>query len=155
MVRRMGMLVMAGWLAMAAGCQARPKSGTTVGGDAQAIQGRWVVVSCVANGEPVASGELENLTWTFTGHELLWSDGSSFYYAIDPASTPKAIDLRFPENPAEITHGIYTLSGAGTGGGGTLEVCIAKKDGRPKAFASPPGEQQYLYTLRRDDGTAR
>ncbi|HVX83896.1 MAG TPA: TIGR03067 domain-containing protein [Phycisphaerae bacterium] len=151
----MGLCVLAGWLAVACGCGSRPRAGTTVDGDAQAIQGRWALVSCVANGEPVASGELENLTWTFTGHELLWSDGSSFYYAIDPASTPKAIDLRFPENPAEITRGIYTLSGAGTDGAVTLKVCIARKDERPKEFASPPGEQQYLYTLRRDDASAR
>jgi uncharacterized protein (TIGR03067 family) len=124
----------------------------TIRGDAEAIQGRWVVASCVVNGEPLTPSDLEHLHWTFTGHELMWSDGSNFYYALDPTTSPKSIDLRFPENPTEVTRGVYAFDAEQPGG---LSVCISKTDERPTSLESPRGARRYLYVLRREAETGR
>jgi uncharacterized protein (TIGR03067 family) len=140
-----GVVVMA---ALAAGCgQKNVATHPTIRGDAEAIQGRWVVASCVVNGEPLTPTELEQLHWTFTGHELVWSDGSNFYYALDPATSPKSIDLRFPENPTEVTRGVYAFDAAHPE---MLSVCISKTDERPASLESPRGARRYLYVLRRE-----
>jgi uncharacterized protein (TIGR03067 family) len=64
-------------------------------------------------------------------------------YRLDPTRTPKGIDVVSPRG--ELWPGIYDLQGD------ILILCLEEGGGgRPTAFATDPGQEIFLYRLRRE-----
>jgi uncharacterized protein (TIGR03067 family) len=118
--------------------------------DRAALQGTWVIAA--------ASLEGRDHTDDFRGMKLVL-DGDRYTidfgkntdkgtYALDPAKTPKRIDVRSADGPfkGKTLPGIYELKGD------TLVLCLegdGKADKRPTAFEAPGTTRNMLLTYRR------
>jgi uncharacterized protein (TIGR03067 family) len=147
MTRRLLLSVAAGLLLAAA--PAAP-------GDHDRLQGAWRLYAAEINGQPVA---LENLksgdkvllgTLTVVGGSYTFRLGEArlaLTFAMDPARSPKAIDLTVAEGPekGQTYHGIYKLEGD------TYTVCRNVEPGkdRPTEFAAPPDSGLMLVVWKR------
>jgi RNA polymerase sigma factor (sigma-70 family) len=136
--------------------------------DKEALQGTWKVRQLIMNGveasnvtDTVGSASPRGAKWVFEGDKLvrrrIFEEGSEeFSFKLDPAKSPKAIDLVDPkrekeksylgfEKPKDYTQrGIYLLDGD------TLKVCLGLESDRPKEFSSGVGDKTLLFVLRRE-----
>jgi uncharacterized protein (TIGR03067 family) len=133
-------------------------------GDAARMQGRWRVVGVEDSGLAVDEPLLMTNEYLFDGNKAIvrrggppvadswvrrWVErnlhGPSF--KLDPTSTPKSIDLVFPDSST--MRGIYDLDGD------RLRICFSGPSGkaamtRPTGF-SVPGSGARLVVLSRDE----
>jgi uncharacterized protein (TIGR03067 family) len=119
--------------------------------DRELLLGTWEVTASVINGESAPADELLNMVIVFTPdllktRTLKGTDRQK--YKLDPARTPKEIDLNSPDPdaPAEVTHfeGIYDLNGD------SLRICLAKPGTpRPGQFTAPAGSERFIVVLQR------
>lgn len=119
--------------------------------DRAALRGTWVLEAATLEGRDHADD--------FRGMKLVL-DGDRYTidfdkntdkgtFTIDPAKTPKRIDVRSAEGPfkGKTLPGIYELKGD------TLRLCLdgdGKADKRPAAFEAPGTTRNMLLTYRRE-----
>jgi len=118
--------------------------------DADRIQGAWVPVSILIDGQQLDKDELGEIKvlikgdgYTVTNAGQVADRGS---FTLDPAKKPKAIDSTPAQGPdkGKSMPGIYEL------GGDTLKLCVARPGKeRPADFASKAGSDQVFYVLKR------
>jgi uncharacterized protein (TIGR03067 family) len=111
--------------------------------------GTWAYESMEVDGRAIPAGDLGGAKLAVRGDEFVMTDPMASYrgkYAIDPAATPRTIDITFLEGPeaGKQALGIYELEGD------TYRVCVglAGKP-RPTAFATGPGSGHVLQVLKR------
>lgn len=122
------------------------------------LEGSWVVVSTLRDGEP---GERQ------VGDRFTFQDGQITIktdepdareqvatYTVDPSQNPRWIDVRprprESSDPADreppVIQGIYKIEA------GMLTICLGSRDAkRPTAFASEPGSRTILAVLKRPE----
>jgi uncharacterized protein (TIGR03067 family) len=115
------------------------------------FEGTWRYESTVVEGLVLPDGHLKEARLVLRGDRFEMTDPMATYrgtFTVDPASTPKTIEVRFTEGPesGKTSKGIYELEGD------TYMVCIglAGRE-RPQRFASEPGSGHALQVLRRVD----
>jgi uncharacterized protein (TIGR03067 family) len=134
-------------LGMASGAQRLP-AGEEQPDD---LRGTWLVQRFEENGELVDREFIEGkLKLVFTADKF-WThvddpDKDAVSYTLDPAHSPKRIDIRYEKDGKPVTRpGIYALEGD------TLKICYADKE-RPKEFATKKAtdDRQKLFVLKRE-----
>jgi uncharacterized protein (TIGR03067 family) len=114
------------------------------------FQGNWTIESSETGGQKVPAEQLKELVLTFEGDKHTVKHGSDVVQAgtqtIDPAKSPKAIDVTITEGPSKgaVMLGIYEFDGD------TLKVCFdpeGKK--RPTEFKSPAGSMVFVNVHKR------
>ena len=114
------------------------------------LRGTWVVERFELDGELVDREFIEGkLKLVFTADKF-WThvddpDNDAVSYTLDPAHTPKRIDIRYEKDGKPVSRpGIYVLDGD------TLKVCYADTQ-RPAKFATKErsGDRQKLFVLKR------
>jgi uncharacterized protein (TIGR03067 family) len=107
--------------------------------------------SMVLEGRRLTEAHFGDARLILRGDRFEMTDPMATYrgtFTVDPASTPRTIEVRFTEGPeaGKTSKGIYQLEGD------TYKVCIglAGRE-RPTGFASEPGSGQALQVLRRVD----
>jgi RNA polymerase sigma factor (sigma-70 family) len=131
--------------------QARPSVAKTLKNDKEKLQGTWLMVSGVANGDALSDEavkdrkvviEDDKITELERGKKLIPSD-----FVLDTTRDPKAIDAIPLEGGFKgMKHrGIYALVGD------SLKLCFSKAgDIRPIAFICEKGSQRVLLVYKRD-----
>jgi uncharacterized protein (TIGR03067 family) len=120
------------------------------------LAGTWKAVSYTRDGREAPADELENVVLVFApgGTATVTNKGETIVEGtteIDPAVTPRSIDLTFTDGPNKglTSRGIYETDGE------TFRLCRASPGApRPKAFASEPGSGLALMVYRRDKTSA-
>lgn len=117
--------------------------------DQQHLQGTWQVTTLEADGMKGPDEVARRIRYTFAADKLNIGPAepgsdSEFTCRLDPAKTPKTIDMtvRTGKNRGTTYAGIYALDGDG------LKICFAKGD-RPAAFATRAGTGTALIVLKR------
>ena len=111
--------------------------------DKEKLPGTWKVTSITVNGKVIADPkEFKNMEWEITADKIKWSYGPEFLYKLRPTAQPSEMDLIFPENPTEITPGIYSLKDD------DLKVIIGKENA-PTDFTADAGSRRFLYVMKR------
>ena len=100
--------------------------------DATAIQGTWVAVSGEADGKEASADEIKDFQVVFTADKLVFNpkgDNRASSYKLDPAKTPKVIEVTPQDGPAKgkTLHGLYELDGD------RLKLCLQNGDGDRKS----------------------
>src|SRR5262249_55473856 len=117
--------------------------------DKDAILGTWVVERVEVNGKDVSDTDegkkIKGAVLTVTADEMTMEGAGkkdTQKYRLDPAATPKALDL---SDGADTVEGVYSLDGD------TLKVCSPMtKDGpRPTEVASKEGSNTSLMVMKR------
>ena len=133
----------------------QPKDGATKDkpkddADAEKIQGTWVVVSEERDGKAMPAEAIGFLTVGVTADKVAFIPNGIFFgrspYKLDPAKTPKVIELTPPDGPWKGTtvHCLYKLDGD------DLKLCFLIGPGEePKEFATTPGSNLRLLILKR------
>ena len=113
------------------------------------FQGIWHFVSIEDDGSRASGDDLTGITVVIEGDRFTLRNGATInrgVLTVDPAATPKAIDVVFSKGPqrGKTMRGIYELDGD------LLKFCNASLgEGRPTRFASKPGGGLTLQVLRR------
>jgi uncharacterized protein (TIGR03067 family) len=115
------------------------------------LKGRWKSVSYTLDGKPTPPEQLADVVLTFDadGGATVTNQGNVFLRAttaIDPAASPRTIDLTFTEGPlkGKTALGIYEIQDD------TYRLCrAAPGQARPSKFTSEPGSGLALMTYRR------
>lgn len=123
------------------------------GGDVGALQGAWRAVEVTADGRPAPDGEARMFRIAVAGDRLTFAAGGDdrvARFTLDPARSPRAIDLTWLDGPGkgQVVRGIYSLDR------GRLRLCVPNpKTGdagaRPRGFTAAAGEGRMLFTLER------
>ena len=137
--------------AVAAAIAALAVAAAPADADRAALRGTWVLSAATLEGR--------DHTDDFRGMKLIL-DGDRYTldfdkntdkgtFTLDPAKTPKRIDVRSAEGPfkGKTLPGIYELKGD------TLRLCLdgdGKADKRPAAFEAPGTTRNMLLTYRRE-----
>jgi uncharacterized protein (TIGR03067 family) len=138
--RSVGVLIVTA-LALAAGHRAGagPEKGPAP------LQGTWKVVSLEIDGEVREFPETP-LRWVIKGNKVLYAGAPLADLTVDPATTPKNIDLGFLK-PKRTYEGIYAVEGD------TLKVCVNRRtEGvkeRPLDFATKGKPDMRLLVFQR------
>jgi len=113
------------------------------------FEGTWRYESTVVGGRRLADEGFKDTRLILKGgtFELIDSTGTHRgSFAVNPASTPRTIDVTFTDGPqaGKVARGIYEL------GGDTYTVCVglAGRD-RPKELTSEPDSGHVLQVLKR------
>lgn len=117
--------------------------------DLEMIQGSWWISALESGGKQQSEKGFKGNSFTFskmkTGDMVVLHERAyapvEFSFKLDPAKTPKTIDLTARGNTA---HGIYKLEGD------DLTICLSLGGLRPKDFATRPGGDTETFTLRRN-----
>src|SRR5262249_38948422 len=112
--------------------------------DADELEGTWVVVSTIQNGQPLEEWQ---------GDKLIFKEGivvrkfkekgeGKATYTTDPSKKPKEIDLRL----FMLSRGIYALEGD------RLKICLEVKPDskRPTEFTARERSDNLLIELKRE-----
>ena len=109
--------------------------------DQEKLQGTWKVVSGELEGKPLRDAA-RSPKWVFAGEKVTMGRESA-RYRLDPAATPRRIDLT--NDVKETMLGIYQLDG------GRLKICYGDPgEKRPTEFATKPGAKVILVVLERE-----
>jgi uncharacterized protein (TIGR03067 family) len=131
---------------------AEPRPEDAVKQEEMKLAGTWELTEAVGGGKPAPPGKVKGVTAVFSGGKMsLVLPGDEpkreFTFKLDPAATPKAIDLtaldggfKGKTNPA-----IYQLEGD------TLKLCMRNEPTkeRPAKLASPEGSDLILMTFKK------
>ena len=134
-----------------------PKEKPPADADADKIQGTWVAIWVETGGKPAPSNTIKNLSLLITADKIAFNPGGEnrqSTYKLDPAKTPKIIELTPQDGPAKgkTLRGLYELDGD------RLKLCVQNGEGEePTEFATKPGTGWRLLILRRkkDQGNDR
>jgi len=114
------------------------------------FQGAWTFESCEAGGKKLPIDALKGVVLTFEGDKHTVKKGDEVIQVgtqkIDPAKSPKTIDVTMTEGPSKgtVMLGIYEFDGD------VLKVCFdpqGKK--RPTEFKCAPGSENFLNVHKR------
>jgi uncharacterized protein (TIGR03067 family) len=127
--------------------------GDGMGNDLEKLAGVWICVSATNDGKPVAEETVKQLRLTMTqegGYKTERGDHVLFdnRCKIDPAKTPKQIDLigTEGENKGKAAQGIYALDGD------TLTICYTMPGKEcAQGFESKPGSAATLLVWKRGE----
>ncbi len=115
------------------------------------LAGTWQVVTMENDGARTAAADVKQLRVIFTGKKLTWDRGEKerydATYRLDPAASPKTIDVTFLMGPREgKTHkGVYQLKG------NELKICwSASGQERPRDFTAGRKSSRTLLVLKRN-----
>jgi uncharacterized protein (TIGR03067 family) len=127
---------------------ARTASAGNESDDAKKIQGTWAITSAELGGSPFPPQVAKIITLKMGEgkYEVQAENLDKGTYTIDPAATPKALDIIGAEGPNAGKHFpcIYELHGD------VLKICYQLGDGpRPAEFKSPAGTKIFLVTYKR------
>jgi uncharacterized protein (TIGR03067 family) len=124
--------------------------------DLKKLQGTWEFVAVVDNGKEVPADKVKGAKVIVTEDKVKLVPPASapagakemvLAIKLDPAETPKAIDLTPTAGPQkdETARGIYQIEGD------TLKLCLPGelKQDRPTALESKEGSRTTLLTLKR------
>jgi uncharacterized protein (TIGR03067 family) len=125
--------------------------GDGMGNDLEKLAGIWTCVSATNDGKPVAEETVKKLRLTVTkegGYKTERGDQVLFDSTckIDPAKTPKQIDLigTEGENKGKVAQGIYAMDGD------RLTICYTMPGKeRPRVFESKVGSAATLVVWKR------
>jgi uncharacterized protein (TIGR03067 family) len=116
----------------------------------QKFQGTWAFESSAAGGQELPAADLKDFVLTFEGDKHTVKKGTDVIQVgtqkIDPAKTPKTIDVTITEGPSKgtVMLGIYEIDGD------TLKVCFdASGKKRPTEFKSAPGSETFVNVHKR------
>jgi len=118
--------------------------GTAAKSDVDLLQGEWVPVEIVGNGEKVSEEALANIKVTIKGNRFTVesNDGDSGSYKLIESGAPKKMDVT-SDGGAEL-QAIYEISGD------TFKACYAVNGAtRPTEFKSEPGSDHVFATYKR------
>jgi uncharacterized protein (TIGR03067 family) len=121
--------------------------------DQEAIQGTWKVVSGEQGGK--VQDNAKEFTMTFEKDVFTVKRGDEVVvkgtFKLDPAKTPKAIDMKITEgkndqDKGKEVHGIYELTKDG------LKWCTGEpgSDDRPKEFTTKEGTKHMCITFKKE-----
>src|SRR5262249_44714667 len=110
--------------------------------DRETLQGTWVAVKGEVNGNPLIDTDVAANVLTFVGDRVTyrtkrWTQEGP--YRLDPARSPKAIDMNFTLGMAAI----YELTAS------RLAVCWSKRGPRPGGFDTAAEPDTFLYVFAR------
>lgn len=117
--------------------------------DQDAIQGTWKVESALRGGKAVDVANDQHLPemFTFAGQAFtIKGQGRELKgtFHLDPATKPKAIDLKSGDNPDRVLKAIYVLDGD------TLKLGVDESGmDRPTALESKEGTQMVVAVFKR------
>lgn len=118
--------------------------------DLEKLQGEWVMVSGLADGNAVPEGMLRTSSRVCKGNETIVRIGDQLImrakFTLDPTRTPKQIDYEVTEGPAKGGKmlGIYELEG------NTVKFCFSASGAeRPTKFESQLGEMRTFSVWQR------
>ena len=118
--------------------------------DPELIQGTWWIVGLESGGKAQSDKGFKGNSFTFskgkTANTAVLLERAypkvEFTYSLDPAKSPKEINLTTKGNKAL---GIYRLDGEDD-----LTICVSLGGSRPGEFATRPGGDTELFTLKRN-----
>jgi uncharacterized protein (TIGR03067 family) len=120
--------------------------------DLKKFSGTWVAVLTEIDGKKQSAWE-EQSFWTFAGDKLTSTlgdkPGSGGKVRLDPAKSPKTIDIDFttPEGTTGTLVGIYRFNEDGT-----LWLALDNKGvGRPANFPTRPGGAHRMIAFKKKD----
>jgi uncharacterized protein (TIGR03067 family) len=123
------------------------------------LAGTWTVTALEVNGQKVPPEAVRDVTFTFTADTLTRAKGdkkeSGAGYKLDPAKTPKWIDMTgVTDGKERAVPGLYELDGD------TLKLCfradykaggkINENQKRPAKLDGGAGSERVLMVLRRE-----
>ena len=123
-------------------------------GDADKIQGKWMVVEYYFKGKSVESFDGMGGAFIFLGKKLTIvhkdrdREGKKGVFELHPDKKPRELDIVFKADGLESTvSAIYEFSGE------TLKICIVESGkGRPKAIGTAADDERFLLVLKRLKG---
>ena len=112
------------------------------------LQGTWLPVSYVADGMKKEPADYKNHKLVIEGEKFSMPDRGKGTFTIDPAKTPKTMDLRYDREPGDDSRvrpvlGVYELDGD------MLKLHVDKRR-RPKDFTPPDAGGGSLITYKRE-----
>ena len=118
--------------------------------DLELIQGTWWIVGLESGGKAQSDKGFKGNSFTFSKGKAVDTavllerayQKVEFTYSLDPAKSPKEINLTTKGNKAL---GIYKLDGDDD-----LTICVSLGGSRPSEFATRPGGDTELFTLKRN-----
>jgi uncharacterized protein (TIGR03067 family) len=124
--------------------------GDPVKKDMRKLQGTWKVVSVEMDGKKQSDEKLKSATMTVEGNKYLVEVGGKTVeqgtFKIDPAKTPKTIDVTATQGKGKgnTYHGIYEIKGD------TAKDCFAQEGKeRPTEFKTRAGSGWVLRVYKR------
>jgi uncharacterized protein (TIGR03067 family) len=112
--------------------------------DQELIEGIWLIIGLETNGKTEPEQNHKGNTLTFTKDKATLKEGKhtpiEFVSSIDPAKSPKTIDLTAK---TVAIRGIYKFEGE------ELVLCLSIGANRPTEFATKPGSETEIFTLKR------
>ena len=116
-------------------------------GDAEKIQGKWIVVAFYHKGKATPFGDAK-ATYSFSGNRMRNPDDPKFKFTFElrPDKKPRELDVIWNhDGKANISRMIYELSGD------TLKICvpILTEGPRPVAIGTAADDERRLLVLKR------
>ena len=137
-------LVLVSWasIILAAGATSEDRKN-----DKEELQGTWQVVRHEFEGEQAPKEVSQGTKLTFKGDKYIGKSPERNYegsFALNPAETPKEIDLQPVEGDRQKLLGIYKLDGD------NLTICLgAARQSRPTQFVTSPDSGHTMYVMKR------
>jgi len=125
------------------------------------VQGTWIVVGVVDNGEeaPKIGLEAGNFKWTIKDDQATFVQlnvARYYSFVLDPTKSPPSIDMtitkmeyegkEIPKAAGKVFRGIYEVKDD------VLRICVredSQDSERPSEFTSPKGSKIVVFTLER------
>jgi uncharacterized protein (TIGR03067 family) len=119
--------------------------------DAEALKGSWAMVSLTLSGREMPEGQVSEGRMVVRGDGLTttWAGRDTFAtFKLDPATTPRAIDITFKDGPLkdQTVKGIYKFEGD------HFVMCRAAQPDRerPADFSSDAGSGRIMVVWKRE-----
>jgi uncharacterized protein (TIGR03067 family) len=135
-------------LILTASAAGQDKSTDQTAKDAEALKGKWEIVSAEYEGKQAKDAYKPGTVIVIVGDELYFTDGfaksSKVKFKLDASTKPKSIDLGGGKGEKKSVKGIYALDKD------MLKLCLSSSDGkRPKEFKTKAGDETNLFVLKR------
>jgi uncharacterized protein (TIGR03067 family) len=144
-------IVMAIFMALAAGLVTGAEQTEAIKKDLAQIQGEWSMVSGSADGQPMPEAMCQQMKRNCQGDETTTTMAGRVYIkakiTLDPSKNPKTIDYQMTDGftKGQKQLGIYEVEGD------TFKSCFGKPGAeRPADFTSKPGDGRTLSVWKRE-----